>query len=89
MRKSLEHLKSIELLETDQNVSGLLWPVFITGCEADDDNLRRRTVATFEWRAMYELGILLLHGKLLMRPGIGGIVLLMERMCFGMMLWRS
>jgi arginine metabolism regulation protein II len=36
----LLNLEAIDLLTADLNVSGLLWPVFIVGCEAEEKGLR-------------------------------------------------
>lgn len=50
VRQSVEHLDAIQLLGEGLNVSGFLWPLFITACEAADEDLRARTVVFFEKR---------------------------------------
>jgi hypothetical protein len=39
VRGALEHLEAIAALETNCNVTGLMWPVFVTACEAEDETL--------------------------------------------------
>jgi arginine metabolism regulation protein II len=56
VRQSIEHLETIDLLETDLNVSGLLWPAFITACETDDIDLRPRIMRYFNKRESLGIG---------------------------------
>lgn len=44
VRKSLEHLEAIEGLEMNVSGYGLMWPIFITACEARDQDLRDRVI---------------------------------------------
>ncbi|KAF2491836.1 hypothetical protein BU16DRAFT_565532 [Lophium mytilinum] len=49
VQRSLYHLGEIEKLETDLNVCGLLWPLFITACEVEgSSNLRQACIRLFE-----------------------------------------
>lgn len=50
VRQSIEHLEAIELLAADLNESGLLWPVFIVGCEAQEEDLRASIDKYFDKR---------------------------------------
>ena len=50
VRKSVEHLDAIDMLTRRLTCSGFMWPLFITGCEAEDKFLRKRIVKTFEER---------------------------------------
>ncbi|EXJ82253.1 hypothetical protein A1O3_06066 [Capronia epimyces CBS 606.96] len=43
VRRSLYHLGEINRLESDKNVCGLLWPLFITACEVDVSSKLRHT----------------------------------------------
>ncbi|CAK3848465.1 Hypothetical predicted protein [Lecanosticta acicola] len=43
--RALEHLEAIAGLEIHLNVAGLMWPVFVTACEAESDSIRKR----FHW----------------------------------------
>ena len=56
VRQSVEHLDAISLLEVQQNVSGILWPAFIAGCEANDSNSRRRIEVYFNKRETLGIG---------------------------------
>ncbi|RDW83428.1 hypothetical protein BP5796_04919 [Coleophoma crateriformis] len=49
-------LDEIMRLEAGQNVSGLLWPAFITGCEADEAYSRGRIEAYFDDREALGIG---------------------------------
>ncbi|EFX04986.1 putative argr fungal zinc cluster transcription factor [Grosmannia clavigera kw1407] len=42
VRCALDHLEAIASLETNTNVAGLTWPVFVVACEADDPVLQKR-----------------------------------------------
>ena len=55
VRQSIEHLDAIETLTEGLTCSGFLWPLFITGCEAVEEDLRSRVVRVFEKRE--KLGI--------------------------------
>ncbi|EXJ95344.1 hypothetical protein A1O1_00464 [Capronia coronata CBS 617.96] len=48
VRKSLEHLEAIERLENRGTGWGLIWPGFITACEARDQDLRHRAMRYFQ-----------------------------------------
>lgn len=50
VRQSIEHLDEIELLVDSQKCSGFLWPLFITGCEAVDEDLRAKVAKYFDIR---------------------------------------
>jgi arginine metabolism regulation protein II len=56
VRQSIEHIETIEILETDLNVSGLLWPAFIIACETDDIDLRPRIMRYFNKRETLGIG---------------------------------
>jgi len=56
VRQSIEHLDAIALLELGQNVSGIMWPAFITGCEANDTYSRDRVDAYFDKRETLGIG---------------------------------
>jgi arginine metabolism regulation protein II len=56
VRQSIEHLDAIEVLYGGLTCSGFLWPLYITGCEAEDKDLRIRTVKLFEERDKLTLG---------------------------------
>jgi len=47
LRKSLKHLEAIDEIELNLNVCGLLWPSFITACEAEGEELRTRCIRLF------------------------------------------
>lgn len=55
VRQSIEQIEAIALLEMDLNVSGILWPAFITACEAEDVDMRTRIMRYFERREMLGL----------------------------------
>jgi hypothetical protein len=55
VRKNVEHLDAIESMGANLKCSGLLWPLFITGCEANDKELRRKIIEHFDKRG--SLGI--------------------------------
>lgn len=50
VRQCLDHLEAIRVFEMQRGleVCGLLWPEFITACEADDENLRSRATLLLE-----------------------------------------
>jgi hypothetical protein len=50
VRQSVDHFDGIEELAADLNVSGFLWPLFITAWEADEEDLRVRIKIHFEKR---------------------------------------
>lgn len=56
VRQGVEHLDAITLLEVRQNVSGILWPAFIAGCEANDADSRRRIEGYFDKRETLGIG---------------------------------
>lgn len=56
VRRSIEYLDEIGLLEQGMNVSGLLWPAFITGCEANEEKSRSRIDAYFDKRETLGIG---------------------------------
>lgn len=56
VRQTIEQIETIELLETDFNVSGLLWPAFITACETEGICLRPRILRYFSKRETLGIG---------------------------------
>lgn len=56
VRQGIEHLEAIQVLELGQIASGLLWPVFITGCEAEEVDLRARIIENSDRRDAYGIG---------------------------------
>ncbi|KAI9733511.1 MAG: hypothetical protein M1818_007259 [Claussenomyces sp. TS43310] len=56
VRQSIEHLDAIALLELGQNVSGIMWPAFIAGCDAINADLRDRVDAYFDKREALGVG---------------------------------
>ena len=56
VRQGIEHLDAIALLELGQNVSGMLWPAFIIGCETNEADMRDRVDAYFDKRETLGIG---------------------------------
>ena len=56
VRRGIELLDMIAILEAGRNVSGLLWPAFIIGCEADEAKSRDRVDAYCDHRERYRIG---------------------------------
>ncbi|RDW71070.1 hypothetical protein BP6252_07633 [Coleophoma cylindrospora] len=56
VRQSVELLDRIMRLAAGQNLSGLLWPAFMTGCEADEAESRGRIEAYFDDREALGIG---------------------------------
>ncbi|KAF2811625.1 uncharacterized protein BDZ99DRAFT_278122 [Mytilinidion resinicola] len=57
VQRSLYHLGEIAKLETDMNVCGLLWPLFITACEVEgSSNLRQACIRLFEKGKLFGIG---------------------------------
>ncbi|EXJ86698.1 hypothetical protein A1O3_03651 [Capronia epimyces CBS 606.96] len=50
VRQGIEHIEAFGLLEQDLNVSGLMWPAFITACETEQADLRLRVMKYFDKR---------------------------------------
>ena len=55
VQQSIAQIEAIEQLEVNHNVSGLLWPAFITACKTEAINLRHRIMRYFGRRE--KLGI--------------------------------
>lgn len=50
VRQSIHHIEAFGVLEQDLNVSGLMWPAFITACEAEDIDMRLGIMKYFDKR---------------------------------------
>lgn len=46
--KCLDHLEEVQAIEQTVDACGLLWPEFITACEAEDTDLRVRMLRVFD-----------------------------------------
>lgn len=56
VRQCIEQLEATEAIEVELNGSGLLWPAFIAACEAEDTELRLRTMGYID-RRQQRLGL--------------------------------
>lgn len=56
VQQSAEQLDAITFLELGQNVSGILWPAFISGCEADEISSRNSINLYFDKRETLGIG---------------------------------
>lgn len=51
VEQCLYHLQTVEDLEDDSTVDGLMWPLFVSACEAEDSGLRRQSMEVFAKKA--------------------------------------
>ncbi|KAF2027265.1 hypothetical protein EK21DRAFT_72440 [Setomelanomma holmii] len=56
VEQCLYHLEAVETLLQNSVEEGLMWPLFITACEAEDEELRRRCVQIFTKKAKKGVG---------------------------------
>lgn len=56
VEQGLYHLETINALEQDKNVAGLIWPVYIISCEADCNDFRQRSLQVFARRLKQGIG---------------------------------
>jgi arginine metabolism regulation protein II len=56
VRQCLEHIEASEARATLHTGTGILWPAFITACEADEDESRTRVLCYFDKRANLCIG---------------------------------
>lgn len=56
VEQGLYHLTTVNTLEAENNVAGLLWPVYVISCEADSKYLREQSLKLFERRHRQGIG---------------------------------
>lgn len=56
VEQCLYHLETIEILLEERVEEGLMWPLYITACEAEDRELRKRCVQIFTKKAKKGVG---------------------------------
>ncbi|KAF2815120.1 uncharacterized protein BDZ99DRAFT_351133, partial [Mytilinidion resinicola] len=56
VEQCLYHLEAVEDLHDNSAMDGLMWPLYVTACEAEDDELRRRCMQVFAKKANRGVG---------------------------------